>query len=111
MSSSVLITRTEEPTGALRSDGALVEEGTPISMPLHLASQTSVPEPIVVDAVIGMDGRVRDVRLISSPASQLARAVVEAVSQWRYRPFYENGAPAEFTTRITFDFSGNSRKP
>jgi outer membrane biosynthesis protein TonB len=48
---------------------------------------------------------VEDVRLLSSPASKLAEAVVSAVKQWRYRPFYRDGKPVEFVTRITFDFS------
>lgn len=101
----------QEPREALRNDGALVEEGSPISAPLDLGTHTSVSKPIVVEAVIGKDGGVRDVQLISSPATRLALAVMQAVKQWRYRPFYRNGEPIEFTTRITFDFSAAAGKP
>ena len=96
-----------EGTESLRVDGGLVEEGavSPTFSPLNLDGQTLVAKPIVVEAVIGKDGGVKDVRLVSSPASNLAQAVVSAVKLWRYRPFYRNGRPVEFVTRITFDFS------
>ena len=73
--------------------------------------QEPTPKPVVVEAVIGKDGGVKNVRLVSSPVSQLAQAVLEAVRQWHYRPFYRNGQPVQFTTRITFDFSRSQRKP
>jgi TonB family protein len=94
-------------TGRLRIDGGLVDEGSvsPTFAPLNLDGQTLDSKPIVVQAVIGKDGGVEDVRLLSSPASKLAEAVVSAVKQWRYRPFYRDGKPVEFVTRITFDFS------
>jgi hypothetical protein len=100
--------------GRLRVDGGLVEEGTvsPTFAPLNLDGQSLDSKPIVVEAVIGTDGVVKDVRLVSSPASSLAQAVMSSVKQWRYRPFYRNGKPIEFITRVTFDFSlpkGNTR--
>jgi TonB family protein len=91
----------------LRVDGGLVDEGSvsPTFAPLNLDGQTLDPKPIVVEAVIGKDGGVEDVRLLSTTTSELAEAVVSAVKQWRYRPFYRDGQPVEFVTRITFDFS------
>ena len=96
-----------EQMGGLRVDGGLLEEGsvTPTFAPLNLDGQALASKPIVVQAVIGKDGGVKDVRLVNSPASQLAQAIVSAVKLWRYRPFYRNGQPIEFVTRITFNFS------
>jgi TonB family protein len=92
--------------GTLRNDQALVEEGAPVTLSMREAANPgTVPKPIVVEAVIGKDGAVKDVRLISSPDSRLAGAVVAALKRWRYRPLYESGKPVEFTTRITFQFS------
>jgi periplasmic protein TonB len=93
--------------GSLRVDGGLIEEGAvnPTFAPLNLDGQQLDSKPIVVEAVIGKDGGVEDVRLVSAPASQLAQAVVSAVKLWRYRPFYRDGQPIEFVTRITFNFS------
>lgn len=98
-------------TGVMYTDGALVVEGAVPFSPSDSADERIVPKPIVVEAVIGRDGRVKNVQLVSSPASRLAQAVVKAVEQWHYRPFYRNGQPVEFTTRITFDFSRPLRKP
>lgn len=111
LSPSFSSSQLQGPGGVLRTDGALVEEGPLPSVSLNLDSQTSATKPIVVEAVVGKDGTVRDVRLISSPASRLTAAVVEAVKQWRYQPLYENGEPVEFTTRITFNFSAARRQP
>ncbi len=105
--------RLSHPAGAsgMRTDGALVEEGTLASPRSSVNVQEPTPKPVVVEAVIGKDGGVKNVRLVSSPVSQLAQAVLEAVRQWHYRPFYRNGQPVQFTTRITFDFSRSQRKP
>lgn len=99
--------RFSHPAGAsaMRADGALVEEGAVVPPTANTGAQEAPPGRIVVEAVIGRDGDVKNVRLISSPASQLAQAVMDAVQEWHYRPFYRNGQPVQFTTRITFDFS------
>jgi TonB family protein len=115
-STQTAVADSQAPTqiGRLRIDGGLVDEGSvnPTFAPLNLDGQTLDSKPIVVEAVIGKDGSVEDVHLVSSPASSLAEAVMAAVKQWRYRPFYRDGQPVEFVTRITFDFSlpnGNTR--
>jgi TonB family protein len=104
---TTIVASEPEQMGGLRVDGGLVEEGsvTPTFAPLNLDGQALASKPIVVQAVIGKDGEVEDVRLVSSQASQLAQAIVSAVKLWRYRPFYRNGQPIEFVTRITFNFS------
>lgn len=93
--------------GVLRSDGALVVEGARPSSPSNPTNRRSAPQPVVVEAMVGSDGAVRNVQLISSADSSLAAAVVATVRQWRYWPLYENGQAIEFATRITFDFSGS----
>ncbi len=35
----------------------------------------------------------------------LATAAIEAVRQWRYRPYILNGQPVEVETQITVNFS------
>lgn len=99
--------------GGLRVDGALVEEGSvaPSFAPLHLEGLTPETKSVVVEAVIGKDGGVENVRLISTPSSRLAQALVDAVKQWRYQPVYQDGQPIEFTTRITFNFSLPNQQP
>lgn len=92
--------------GTLRNDGALVVEGAQRSSPSNPGIRKGVPKPIVLEAMVGRDGTVRKVQLISPPDAKLAGVVVAAVRRWRYRPLYENGRAIEFATRITFDFWG-----
>jgi len=35
----------------------------------------------------------------------LAQAAIDAVKQWRYRPYMLNGEPVEFDTQITINFT------
>jgi TonB family protein len=75
-----------------------------------LGNQKDAPFTVVVDALIGKDGSVKDVRLVHSPSAALAWAVIEAVKQWHYPPFQQDGQPAEVVTRITVAFQGSPSK-
>ena len=55
-------------------------------------------------AVIGTDGSVQDVQ-VESGLPILAQAAMEAVKQWRYRPYLLNGVPVEIDSRITINFT------
>jgi protein TonB len=59
---------------------------------------------VVLMAVIGKDGTVRDVR-VESGLAVLAQAAMEAVKQWRYRPYLLNGEPVEIDSQITINFN------
>jgi protein TonB len=58
---------------------------------------------VVVDATIGEDGAVRNVKIISGPRL-LAAAATDAIRQWRYSPALLNGTPIEVQKRITVVF-------
>ena len=53
--------------------------------------------------VIGVDGRMREVRVLSGHPI-LAREALKAVSQWTYEPTTLNGVPVEVTGPITVTF-------
>jgi TonB family protein len=55
-------------------------------------------------AIIGMDGHIQNLQLISGPP-QLAPAAVNAVTQWVYRPTMLNGKPVEVVTTIDVPFT------
>ena len=59
---------------------------------------------VVLMAVIGKDGTIRDVR-VESGLPLLAQAAIEAVKQWRYRPYLLNGEPVEVDSQITINFN------
>lgn len=54
-------------------------------------------------ATISKDGEIKDVKVLKGD-SQLSRAAVQAVKQWKYKPYLLNGEPVEIQTQITVDF-------
>jgi len=68
------------------------------------AGRERVEGTVVLLAVIGTDGTVKDLRVESGP-SVLAQAAIDAVKQWRYKPYLLNGSPVEIDSRITINFT------
>ena len=68
------------------------------------AGRARVEGTVVLMAVIGKDGSVQDVR-VESGLPLLAQAAIDAVKQWRYRPYLLNGEPIEVDSRITINFT------
>jgi TonB family protein len=59
---------------------------------------------VILSAVIGKDGSVKQLKPLSGPA-QLQPLAMQAVKQWRYQPTVLEGAPVEVSTTITIDFT------
>ncbi len=68
------------------------------------AGRARIEGAVVLMAVIGKDGTVRDVR-VESGLPLLAQAAIDAVKQWRYRPYLLNGEPIEVDSQITINFT------
>ena len=61
---------------------------------------------VLLHAVVGKDGTPLSLQVLNSQINpDLARAAVEAVSQWRYQPTLLNGDPVEVDTTITVNFT------
>jgi len=69
-----------------------------------LAIRTRQFGTVRLEAIIGKDGHIRDVRVLSGPAF-LTTAAVEAVRQWLYKPTLLNGQPVEVVAPITVTFT------
>lgn len=69
-----------------------------------LAKAAGVQGVVKLDAVIGKDGMVQDLRVLSGPPL-LVKASLDAVKDWRYRPTLLNGVPIEVETTITISFT------
>lgn len=80
----------------------LVHSVAPVYPPEALAQK--LHGPVVLQAVIGRDGSVQDLKLVRG-YFVLGRAAIAAVKQWRFRPYNLNGRPAQTQTVITFNFS------
>jgi TonB family protein len=61
---------------------------------------------VQIEATISKDGAVTNVKVLSGDPV-LARAALEAVRQWRYKPYYLDGQPVEIQTQITVNFKAN----
>jgi TonB family protein len=68
------------------------------------AKQLRVQGPVVLNTLVGRDGSVQEVKVISGDP-ELVQAAVEAVKQWHFQPQWVQGNPVEFETRITVNFS------
>jgi TonB family protein len=64
---------------------------------------------VIMEAIIGVDGRVRDVRVLRS-APLFDKAAVDAVRQWQYTPPLRDGTPTPvvMTVTVTFTLDGQS---
>ena len=70
----------------------------------QLAKQARVQGVVVLEAVIGKDGTIKDLRVISGH-QLLVPAALDAVSKWVYKPTLLNGEPVEVVTTITVNFA------
>jgi TonB family protein len=68
------------------------------------AREQHIQGPVVLHVLVGKDGVVREVKVISG-ASMLGAAAVDAVRQWRFRPYPANSQPVDFDTQVTVDFT------
>ncbi len=69
-----------------------------------LGQHTRVQGSVVLQAVVGTDGIIEDLRVLSGP-SILTAAAQQAVRQWRFKPYLQNGQPVETKARIVVNFS------
>ena len=68
------------------------------------AGRARIEGTVVLMAVIDKDGSVKDVR-VESGLPLLAQAAIDAVRQWRYKPYMIDGEPVEVDSRITINFT------
>ncbi len=69
-----------------------------------LAKQMKVQGSVVLQALVGKEGNIQNLQVLSGPAI-LSSAAREAVKQWRFKPYYQAGHPVETEARITVNFT------
>jgi TonB family protein len=69
-----------------------------------LARQMKVQGSVILQALIGRDGLIQDLQVVSGPPI-LATAAQEAVKQWHFKPHYQGAAPVETQAKITVNFT------
>ncbi len=84
------------------TEGNLVNRVTPLYP--DIAKREGIQGIVVLQAVIGKQGTIENLRVVSGHP-MLVQAALDAVKQWRYRPYLRNGEPVEVETQITVNFS------
>jgi protein TonB len=84
------------------TQGLLIRKVQPTYPPL--ARQARIQGQVLLQAEISKDGTIQNLRLISGHP-MLTSAAIEAVKQWRYKPYILNGEPVEVETQITVNFT------
>jgi protein TonB len=69
-----------------------------------LARQMKVQGAVRLQALISREGTIQELQILSGP-SILATAAREAVKQWHFKPYIQNGQPVETQARITVNFT------
>ena len=84
------------------TQGLLIKKIQPAYPPL--ARQARIQGSVLLQAQISKEGTIEHLTLISGHP-MLAPAAIEAVKQWRYKPYILNGEPVEVDTQITVNFT------
>jgi len=81
--------------------GLLIQHAKPIYPPIAMAARVS--GTVVLKVVIGTDGRISSLRILSGPP-MLQQAALSAVKKWTYQPYLLNGEQVEVSTTVNVPF-------
>jgi TonB family protein len=97
----------QQPGRPLRVSAGTIA-GMAISQPQPVypddAKAQHVQGVVVLHARISKDGTVKDVQVISGPPPLIVSAI-DAVRQWKYKPYLLNGEPTEVDTTININYT------
>jgi protein TonB len=82
-------------------EGNLIYRVQPVYPPAARAAR--IQGAVVIKALIDKDGAITNLR-VQSGHPFLVKAALDAVSQWRYRPYVLNGETVEVETQVTVNF-------
>jgi protein TonB len=86
--------------------GSLMKVVTPL-YPLS-ARELGISGTVVLQARIGKDGRIKNLRYVQGPP-QLIDAAMDAVKQWIYQPYVLYDEPVEVETTVNVIFTLGAR--
>jgi len=81
--------------------GDVIHKVQPVYPPL--ARSARIQGDVVLTALISKEGTMENLRVLAGHP-MLVPAAIEAVRQWRYRPYLLNREPIEVETQITVKF-------
>jgi TonB family protein len=83
--------------------GKIVKKVTPV-YPMD-AKNNRIAGTVLLHAIIGKDGHIQNLTVISSPYPSLAASATDAVKGWVYSPYLLDGNPTEVDTTITVHYN------
>jgi TonB family protein len=69
------------------------------------AKQDKLSGAVVLQVIIGKDGAVEKAVVEKSPGADFSRSAIDAVREWKYKPYLLNGEPVEVNSTITVTYS------
>jgi TonB family protein len=89
--------------------GAGVMAGHRIGGPMPVypqdAKDARAQGTVVLKALIGRDGKIHDLKVISAAYPSLVASAMWAVSQWKYKPYLLNGEPVDVDTQVNVTYN------
>jgi protein TonB len=82
--------------------GLLLNKTIPHYPPIAVAAH--IEGTVILQATISISGTIENLRVVSGPA-MLQQAALDAVSNWRYRPYLLSGKPVEVETTVNVIFT------
>lgn len=86
------------------AERALVTQQSPIAYPPGINGQQGT---VALQVLIARDGTVQDAKFLQGSLA-FARAAIEGVRQWKFKPYILNGRPVSVQTSITVNFKPGS---
>ena len=95
------------PPAPVRVGGAIrqptkTKDARPVYPPI--AQSARVQGVVIIEAIIGPDGRVQEAKVLRS-IPLLDAAALDAVRQWQYTPTLLNGIPVPVIMTVTVNFT------
>ena len=84
------------------SQGLLLRKTSPVYP--AIAKNARVQGAVILAAVIGKDGSIQNLHVVSTASPLLNQAAIDAVREWKYRPYILDGEPVEVDTTVTVNF-------
>jgi TonB family protein len=83
------------------SQGLIIKKVSPVYPPQ--AKYARIQGSVLMSAIISKQGDIEDLDVLDGPIALVVSAV-NAVRQWKYRPYVLNGEPVEVRTTITVNY-------
>jgi TonB family protein len=83
----------------------IVSQKSPVYPAEAKANKDTLDGPVVLDVIIGKDGVPQNIRIKQSLRADYDESALDAVQDWRWKPFLLNGNPIKVKTTVTVNYT------